>query len=68
MISAAATVGGFPGIAQNAWIEIKGTDLSPAGVATGLTWSQNPSFESGIMPTELGGVRVTVNGKPALSS
>lgn len=64
-ISSGATAGGFPDIAQNAWIEIRGTDLAPAGVASGVTWSKNLSFESGIMPTELGGVRVTVNGKPA---
>lgn len=64
-VSSAITAGGFPDIAQNSWIEIRGTDLAPAGVANGLSWSQALSFESGIMPTELGGVRVTVNGKPA---
>lgn len=65
VVSSAATAGGFPDIAQNAWIEIRGTNLAPAGVASGLMWSQNLSFESGIMPTDLGDVRVTVNGKPA---
>jgi uncharacterized protein (TIGR03437 family) len=65
-ITAANTPGGFPDIAQNGWIEIKGTNLAPAGAGpAGVTWSKAPSFESGIMPDELGGVRVTVNGKPA---
>ena len=66
VIFGAATSGGAPSIAQNGWIEIKGTNLAPPGVGLGGTiWDKAPSFESGIMPTELGGVRVTVNGKPA---
>jgi uncharacterized protein (TIGR03437 family) len=65
VISRVATAGGFPDVAQNAWIEISGRNLAPAGAANGLGWSEALSFESGSMPTELGGVRVTVNGKPA---
>jgi uncharacterized protein (TIGR03437 family) len=60
--------GGSPNIAQNGWIAIKGTNLAPPGVTPGgMTWDKAPSFESGIMPTELEGVRVTVNGKPAFT-
>ena len=65
-ITAASTPGGFPDIAQNGWIEIRGADLAPPSAGpSGITWDKAPSFESGIMPSELGGVRVTVNGKPA---
>jgi uncharacterized protein (TIGR03437 family) len=66
VIFGVATAGGASSIAQNVWVEIKGTNLAPPGVGPGGTiWDKAPSFESGIMPTELGGVRVTVNGKPA---
>ena len=55
-----------PVIAQNAFIVIKGTNLVPATTpASGAIWSTAPSFASGLMPTELGGVSVTVNNKPA---
>jgi uncharacterized protein (TIGR03437 family) len=59
------TLGGFPDIAQNAWVEINGLNLAPASLANGLTWSNAPDFASGKMPTSLGNVSVTVNGKPA---
>jgi uncharacterized protein (TIGR03437 family) len=53
-------------IAQNTFIVIKGTNLVPAGTPAGGTiWSSAPSFASGLMPTELGGVSVTVNNNPA---
>jgi uncharacterized protein (TIGR03437 family) len=55
-----------PIIAQNDWIEIKGTNLvSPTTPAGGMFWSDAPEFREGRMPVELGGVSVTVNGKPA---
>src|SRR5207248_6007685 len=61
------TAGGFQGIAQNDWIEIKGTNL--AGVpSAGVTWSAAPEFAAGGMPTQLAGVSVRVNGKPAYVS
>lgn len=54
------------GIAQNTWIEIKGTNLVPASSpAAGVIWSDAPEFKQGRMPIQLGGVSVTVNGKPA---
>jgi uncharacterized protein (TIGR03437 family) len=53
-------------IAQNTFIEVKGTDLVPATTpAAGVIWSNAPDFASGKMPTSLNGVSVTVNGKPA---
>jgi uncharacterized protein (TIGR03437 family) len=53
-------------ISQNTWIEIKGTNLVPASTPAGGTfWSNAPEFAQGRMPTEIGGVSVTVNGKPA---
>jgi len=54
------------GIAQNTWIVVKGSNLvPPATPAAGVIWSSAPSFASGQMPTQLGGISVTVNGKPA---
>jgi uncharacterized protein (TIGR03437 family) len=54
------------GVAQNTWIEIKGANLVPANApAGGMFWSNAPEFAQGRMPTELGGVSVTVNGRPA---
>jgi uncharacterized protein (TIGR03437 family) len=64
-ITGVGVSGGGADIAQNAWISIYGSNLAPASVGTGLTWSSAPSFASGQMPTALGGVSVTVNGKPA---
>jgi uncharacterized protein (TIGR03437 family) len=65
-ISAVSTADGSPNISQNGWIAIKGTNLAPPGVGPGgMTWDAALSFKSGMMPSELGGVRVTVNGKPA---
>src|SRR6266404_7654149 len=41
------TAGGFPDIAQNAWIEIKGANLAPASVEpNGMDWSNAPEFAS----------------------
>lgn len=54
-----------PLLAQNDWIEIKGTNLVPPTPAGGTFWSDAPEFREGRMPTDLGGVSVTVNGKPA---
>jgi uncharacterized protein (TIGR03437 family) len=54
------------GIAANTFIEIKGTSLVPANTpSTGVIWSNAPEFAQGKMPTNLQGVQVTVNGKPA---
>src|SRR5579885_1634639 len=54
------------GIAQNTWTEIHGTNLVPASTpASGVVWSAAPEFAQGRMPTSIGGVSVTVNGKPA---
>ncbi len=52
------------GIAQNTWLAIKGTNLVPANTpAEGVIWSAAPEFLQGKMPTELGGIGVTINGK-----
>ena len=61
-ITSVNTAGGFPNIAQNDWIEIKGTNLAPS---SGITWSSAPEFNNGRMPTQLGTVSVAVNGKSA---
>jgi uncharacterized protein (TIGR03437 family) len=55
------TAGGFPDIAQNDWIEIKGTNLASAT----MNWDNAPDFAEGKLPTQLGGVSITVNGNPA---
>jgi uncharacterized protein (TIGR03437 family) len=49
-------------IAPNTWVEIKGSDLAPGGDAR--IW-QGSDFVNNQMPTQLDGVSVTVNGKPA---
>lgn len=55
-----------PFVSQNDWIQIKGANLVPADTpAGGMYWSNAPEFAQGRMPTSLGGVSVTVNGKPA---
>jgi uncharacterized protein (TIGR03437 family) len=64
-ITGVGVSGGGVNIAQNAWISIYGSNLAPASEAAGMVWSNAPSFASGQMPTELQGVAVTVNGKPA---
>ena len=54
------------GIAQNTWVEIKGTNLVPANTpAAGVIWSTASSFAQGLMPTQLGTISATVNGKAA---
>jgi uncharacterized protein (TIGR03437 family) len=65
-ITSVDMAGGSPGIAQNGWIEIKGINLAPPGIPpNGMTWDNAPNFTLGLMPTKLGGVSVTVDGKPA---
>jgi uncharacterized protein (TIGR03437 family) len=66
VITSVNTAGAGPDIAQNDWIEIKGVNLVPANTpSAGVIWSTAPEFASGQMPTQIGGVSVTVNGKPA---
>jgi uncharacterized protein (TIGR03437 family) len=65
-IASVRTSWGGTTIAQNTYIEIKGVNLVPANTpAAGVIWSSAPSFANGQMPTALGPVSVTVNGKPA---
>jgi uncharacterized protein (TIGR03437 family) len=65
-ITSVNTVGGSPDIAQNTWIEIRGTNLAPSSVGpNGMTWSSAPEFASGRMPIQLNSVSAKVNGKPA---
>ena len=65
VISSIDTDGGFPTIAQNGWIEIKGSNLAPSSVGAGTIWNNAPDFAFGQMPTQLGGVSAMVDGKPA---
>ncbi|HVO97022.1 MAG TPA: endo-1,4-beta-xylanase [Bryobacteraceae bacterium] len=65
-ITSVHTTSGGTTIAQNTYIEIKGANLVPSTTpASGVIWSSAPSFQQGQMPTQLGGVSVTVNGQPA---
>jgi uncharacterized protein (TIGR03437 family) len=59
---AANAFGDTPLIAPNTWVEIKGSNLAPAGDSR--TWLGSDFF-GGQMPGELDGVSVTVNGKGA---
>ena len=54
--------GASPAIAPNTWVEIKGSNLAPAGDSR--IW-RGSDFVNGQMPTKLDGVSVTVNGKAA---
>ncbi len=54
--------GGSATIAANTWVEIKGTNLAPAGDSR--IWN-NADFTGGQMPTQLDQVSVTVNGANA---
>ena len=54
--------GGVATIAPNSWVEIKGSNLAPAGDTR--IW-QNSDFVNNQLPTSLDGVSVTVNGVPA---
>ena len=66
VIRVVSTVGAGSVISQNDWIEVHGTNLVPATTpAAGVIWSSAPEFAAGRLPTQLGGVSVTVNGKPA---
>jgi uncharacterized protein (TIGR03437 family) len=66
VVTSVNMAGGFPGITQNGWIEIKGTNLTPENVGPGgMTWSDAREFAVGVMPAYLAGISVTVNGKPA---
>jgi len=60
------TAGAGAGIAQNTYIVIKGANLVPSTTqASGTIWNTAPSFASGLMPTQLDGVSVSVNNQPA---
>ncbi len=65
VISSVNTAAGNAEISQNAWMEIKGVNLAPASVGNGADWSSAPELGQGKLPTQLNGVSVTVNGKPA---
>jgi endo-1,4-beta-xylanase len=66
VITKVNTAWGGPDIAQNTFIEVKGTNLVPTETpATGVDWSDTLDFVFGRMPMSLSGVSVTVNGKPA---
>ena len=54
---------GAAGVAPGAWISISGSHL-----ATGTATAASASQEDGYLPTTLGGVSVTIDGKPAYIS
>jgi uncharacterized protein (TIGR03437 family) len=54
--------GGVATIAPNSWVEIKGSNLGPAGDTR--IWG-NSDFVNNQLPTSLDGVSVMVNGQPA---
>ncbi|MEP7353967.1 MAG: hypothetical protein ABI824_12110 [Acidobacteriota bacterium] len=65
-ITAVKVAWGGTTISSNAWLEIHGNNLVPANTpAEGVIWSTAPEFAQGKMPTKIGDVSVTINGKPA---
>ena len=65
-VTLVTTAFGPGAISQNAWLEIKGSNLVPATTPSGGTfWTNAPELAAGQMPTQLGGISVTVDGKPA---
>jgi len=62
MTLVANAFGDTPLIAPNTWLEIKGTNLAP--VSDTRIW-QGYDFFTGLMPDQLDGVSVKVNGKTA---
>ena len=66
VITSVKTAWGPAAIAPNGWIEIHGTNLVPSSTPPGgMNWNNAPEFASGMMPAQLGGISVTVNGVPA---
>src|SRR5580704_10136903 len=66
VITSVSTAFGSSYIAQNTWLQIQGTNLTPGNTpAGGVYWSNAPEFAAGRMPTNVGGISVTINGKPA---
>jgi uncharacterized protein (TIGR03437 family) len=66
VITSVTVANGGVDLAQNTWIVVKGFNLVPASTpASGVIWSDAPDFAVGKLPTQLSGVSVTVNGKPA---
>jgi uncharacterized protein (TIGR03437 family) len=64
-ISSVATANSGTAITQNTFISIKGSNLVPATTAaSGVDWSTAPAA-AGQLPTQINGVSVTVNNKPA---
>jgi uncharacterized protein (TIGR03437 family) len=56
----------FNRMAQNSWVAVKGAHLVPATTPKGgVYWSSAPEFAQGKMPTQVNGISVTINGKPA---
>ena len=67
-ITSVGVANGGTDIAQNTWIVIRGTNLTPTYTPqNGVVWSTAPEFASGHLPTQLSGfpVTVTVNQRPA---
>jgi uncharacterized protein (TIGR03437 family) len=65
-VAAVTVVNGGNSISENTFIEIYGVNLAPSTVPPGgLNWGSAPEFAQGKMPTQLGGVSVTVDGQPA---
>ncbi|MEO8096802.1 MAG: hypothetical protein ABI811_03825 [Acidobacteriota bacterium] len=53
-------------ISPNSWLEIKGTNIVPADTpAAGVIWNAAPEFAQGRLPTKIGNISVTINGKAA---
>jgi uncharacterized protein (TIGR03437 family) len=66
VITSVKTAGAGTTIAQNTWIEIKGLNLVMPNIpSSDVSWSNAPEFTAGRMPTQVGGVSVKINGKPA---
>jgi len=54
--------GGSQTLSPNTWVQVKGVNLAPAGHTR--IWA-GPDFVNNQLPTQLDGVSIMVNGKPA---
>jgi len=67
-ISSVSTANSGTAIAQNTFVTIKGANLVPANTPANGVDGSSAQAPAGQLPTQINGVSVTINGKPAFLS